>query len=83
MASPGWHDACIKPCKCQRNTPAETEDKQMETAKMNYLTDLAADELAVYSSSENVVDWSCGSDEVGNPVFDPANIVEQLRRDFA
>ena len=48
---------------------------------MNYLTDFAADEFAVYSQADNVSDWSSDSDEAGNPVFDPAAVAGQLQLD--
>lgn len=48
---------------------------------MTYLTDFAAEEFAVYASSETVSDWSCGCDEMGQPVFDSAAVAEHLCRE--
>lgn len=46
---------------------------------MSYLTDVAAEEFTVYTNADCVYDWSSDSDEAGMPVFDLADLAEQLR----
>jgi hypothetical protein len=47
--------------------------------RMSYLTDVAAEEFTVYTNADCVYDWSSDSDEAGMPVFDLADLSEQLR----
>ena len=46
---------------------------------MDYLTDVVAEEFAVSTNADSVYDWSIDSDEAGMPVFDIADLADQLR----
>lgn len=56
-----------------------TKAKLTGEYRMSYLTDVAAEEFTVYTSADCVYDWSRDSDEAGMPVFDLADLSEQLR----